>query len=1004
MSYKRINLNGDWELEPGADKPDTWHYQVEVPGLVDVAKPKLVWGKYEYFWYRKEFRLPGDTQFENIYLQLEQVKYGTDIWLNGQHVGGDIPCYTSQEFDLTSFINRNGTNILLVRVGAKSTLPEKSAVGNDFEKISFIPGIWGDVYLHLLGAGRAKWTRIIPDINKGTISIYSEIQNLSGEEKYFDLEYQLTEKENGSSVIQPLTFHINAPPYSTSVNQQEVKLPNHKLWSPENPFLYSLKTMLRDKNSISHSADIHFGMREFKIHDGSFYLNGKRRVLLGSNIAFHRLLSDSIRGTLPWNRDWIKKVLVDIPKQHNMFFFRFHLGHAYKLWYDIADENGIMLQDEWMFWTSSGTPDQIAKEFKAWIRENINHPSIVIWDALNESQDTTITRELIPKLKNDVDPTRPWEIVDFEEDHPYIYSLGPVLNEKKFGYSRSIFDLQNSTTPTMVNEFLWWWLDINGDPTNLTEIVKERWLGKNPAKEQLLEHQAFLASELTELWRRLDLDAILPFIYLSISGGATANWFLGALNELQPKPILTALKNAFSPLGVSIELWDRHFLPGEKREIQVYIFNDSHSMSHVKLEGYFANKPSKTIFSQEINLSEGEHKQIEIKISFPETTGEDWLIARILDDNGNEIAFSRKLLHVFSPQRPSNFEEHTSISIYDPASEISRFLQKLNIILLPFPKGIENTSVVLINGKGIENIDKSLLPVLTDFVEKGGILILQEPEYEVENEIEYTIVENLELHVQYRKDPERGGYDSYVFPGDNSHFLWRNINPELLKMFNGALGGEIISQYNVRPNIPYNAGASCNLSLKVPAVLEIPYGKGWVIISRIQVRGRLLPEESSSALYGRRYDPVAEQYFRNLITGYLNKEEYHDEIQKRLAETKFYIARVRASSGQIYDALDGKMTTRWASKMEDPQWVWIDFGRDTKIQKLTIHWETAFGKEYEIYKSSDNENWELIFKETDSDGGKDEIDFDELETRYFRIDFKKRGTQWGYSIWEMEFE
>jgi chondroitin AC lyase len=90
--------------------------------------------------------------------------------------------------------------------------------------------------------------------------------------------------------------------------------------------------------------------------------------------------------------------------------------------------------------------------------------------------------------------------------------------------------------------------------------------------------------------------------------------------------------------------------------------------------------------------------------------------------------------------------------------------------------------------------------------------------------------------------------------------------------------------------------------------------------------------------------------------------------------------------------------------MEDPQWVWIDFGRDTKIQKLTIHWETAFGKEYEIYKSSDNENWELIFKETDSDGGKDEIDFDELETRYFRIDFKKRGTQWGYSIWEMEFE
>lgn len=126
-------------------------------------------------------------------------------------------------------------------------------------------------------------------------------------------------------------------------------------------------------------------MRKFEIRDRHFYLNGTRKTLLGSNIAFHRLLSDETRGMLLWNFRWIKKVLVDIPKSNNMFFFRIHFGHAYNKWYDIADEFGILLQDEWMFWTSTGTPKQIDREFQCWIKENINHPSIVSWDPVNKS-------------------------------------------------------------------------------------------------------------------------------------------------------------------------------------------------------------------------------------------------------------------------------------------------------------------------------------------------------------------------------------------------------------------------------------------------------------------------------------------------------------------------------------------------------------------------------------------------------------------------------------------
>ncbi len=206
-----------------------------------------------------------------------------------------------------------------------------------------------------------------------------------------------------------------------------------------------------------------FGMREFRATRSGFYLNGKRIFLRGGNIAFHRFLSDADRGTLPWDIKWIRRVLIDIPKRHNFNFFRNHLGQMYNRWYDVADEDGMLLQNEWQFWTVSGTKEQITKEFTRWLQDNWNHPSIVIWDPLNESSDETVQREIVPAMKK-LDPTRPWESVDFLEEHPYIYSLGPVLIDRRFGYTRSLREVERSRRPTMLNEFLWWWLDKAGSP------------------------------------------------------------------------------------------------------------------------------------------------------------------------------------------------------------------------------------------------------------------------------------------------------------------------------------------------------------------------------------------------------------------------------------------------------------------------------------------------------------------------------------------------------------
>ena len=69
-----------------------------------------------------------------------------------------------------------------------------------------------------------------------------------------------------------------------------------------------------------------------------------------------------------------------------------------------------------------------------------------------------------------------------------------------------------------------------------------------------------------------------------------------------------------------------------------------------------------------------------------------------------------------------------------------------------------------------------------------------------------------------------------------------------------------------------------------------------------------------------------------------------------------------------------------------------------------MHWEVAYGKKYEIYISDDDIKWTLVHEEKESNGGIDIIPLREVKTRYLKLNFIQRGTQWGYSIWELQLE
>jgi type 1 glutamine amidotransferase len=99
-------------------------------------------------------------------------------------------------------------------------------------------------------------------------------------------------------------------------------------------------------------------------------------------------------------------------------------------------------------------------------------------------------------------------------------------------------------------------------------------------------------------------------------------------------------------------------------------------------------------------------------------------------------------------------------------------------------------------------------------------------------------------------------------------------------------------------------------------------------------------------------------------------------------------------------AIDGNSGTRWSSTFTDPQWISVDLGAAHQISRVRLNWETAFGRAYQIQISNDNTNWTNLFSTTTGDGGVDDVTVSG-NGRWVRVFGTARGTQWGYSLWDL---
>ena len=99
------------------------------------------------------------------------------------------------------------------------------------------------------------------------------------------------------------------------------------------------------------------------------------------------------------------------------------------------------------------------------------------------------------------------------------------------------------------------------------------------------------------------------------------------------------------------------------------------------------------------------------------------------------------------------------------------------------------------------------------------------------------------------------------------------------------------------------------------------------------------------------------------------------------------------------NAVDGNTGTRWESQYSDPQWLQVDLGSTQTICQVSLNWETASGKAYQIQTSPDGTNWTSIYTTTTGPGGNETLSATG-SGRYIRMNGTARNTGYGYSLWE----
>jgi len=349
-------------------------------------------GKY---WYEKIIFGDPSLADKTVIVEFEGVYMKSTVLLNGEEVGGWIYGYTNFYVNLTGKLRIGQDNVLTV-IADNSLQPNSRWYSGS--------GIYRDVNLYV-----GHQEHIIPDgIKVKTLSHTPAVLEIVVEAvKEDDTEVHIEVLEDAKVIV------------TATGETVQVTVPDAKLWSSDDPYLYMVRAVLVKNGEILDETTIKTGIRSLAWDSSNgLQINGKTVKLKGACIHHdHGPLGACSYDKAEYRR--VKKL-----KELGYNAIRYAHNPSSRILLEVCDELGMYVLDEtfdqWKLPQSDMDyaiyfDSEWVKDVKALIRKDFSHPSVTMYCIGNEITDTGLPHgAMIAKMINDLfkaeDPTRPTTI------------------------------------------------------------------------------------------------------------------------------------------------------------------------------------------------------------------------------------------------------------------------------------------------------------------------------------------------------------------------------------------------------------------------------------------------------------------------------------------------------------------------------------------------------------------------------------------------------------------
>lgn len=383
-----IPFNNDWlftsDYDAGFDNAETVripHTVREIPyNYIDCQDYQMLCG------YKKSFFVPEDWQGKRILLRFDGAAHDATVYCNSKLAAHHACGYTAFTADLTEFLKFGQENTVTVRLDTRENL-NIPPFGFVIDYLCY-GGLYRDVELEVRNSTYIKNVLIE---NTGLRDISVSIDT-SGKLKVGKLVADIFDADGKVAA-------------SAMGAKFKLTVPDGKLWSPDNPYLYTLKAKIVDGDTVLDEKSYRFGLRTAKFENDGFYLNGKKMKLRGLNRhqsfaytgyampkSMQRLDADILKNELGVNA-----VRTSHYPQSQHFI-------------DRCDELGLLVFTEIPGWQHIGNDawkDQAVENTREMVMQYMHHPSIILWGVrINESQDDDVLYKRTNAVSHELDRSR----------------------------------------------------------------------------------------------------------------------------------------------------------------------------------------------------------------------------------------------------------------------------------------------------------------------------------------------------------------------------------------------------------------------------------------------------------------------------------------------------------------------------------------------------------------------------------------------------------------------